>query len=414
MTSLAPTLANGDFAISYRDVFEATKLISGRVLRTPTLPAPKLSKLTGAHVFVKYENLQVTGSFKDRGAFVKLLSLSDAERARGVIAMSAGNHAQAVAFHAKRLGIPATIVMPLQTPLVKISNTEGFGAEVILAGLTLAEAQNTVRAIAEERGLTLVHPYDDPRVMAGQGTLGAELIEEQPDLDCAIIQIGGGGLISGCAVAMKKVKPTVEIFGVQAELYPSMKAALDGSPAICAGQTLAEGIAVKNAGLLTRPIVQALVSDIMLVSDSQVEQGVAAFMSLQKTMAEGAGAAGLAALVANAERFRGRKVGIVLSGGNIDVRMLASIMIRGLEREGKIISLRVIVDDQPGALGAVATCLGEASANILEVSHRRTLINVPAKGTSLDVTFEAKDSKHAGDIVAALKGKGFSVFPLEH
>jgi threonine dehydratase len=414
MTLPAPTPAASDFAISYRDVFEATKLISGRVLRTPMLPAPKLSKLTGAHVFVKYENLQVTGSFKDRGAFVKLLSLTEAERARGVIAMSAGNHAQAVAFHAKRLGIPATIVMPEHTPLVKISNTEGFGATVVLAGKTLAETQLTAHMLADERGLTVVHPYDDPRVMAGQGTLGAELLEDQPDLDCVILQIGGGGLIAGSAVAMKKLKPGIEIFGVQCELYPSMKAALAGTEAACTGQTLAEGIAVKHAGVLTRQIVAALVSEILLVDDWQIEKAVAAFLSMQKTMAEGAGGAGLAALIANAERFRGRKVGLVLSGGNIDVRMLASIMIRGLEREGKITSLRLIVDDQPGALGIVATCLGEASANILEVSHRRTLMNVPAKGTSLDVTIEAKDAQHAADIIGALEKKGFSVIRLDN
>ncbi len=412
MSLPAPDASGTEFAISYRDVFEATKLISGRVLRTPTLPAPKLSQLTGAHVFVKYENLQVTGSFKDRGALVKLLSLTEAERARGVIAMSAGNHAQAVAFHARRLGIPARIVMPQQTPFVKVSNTEAFGAEVVLIGETLAEAQEKARAIGEEQGLTFVHPYDDPRVMAGQGTLGAELIEDQPDLDCAILPIGGGGLISGCATAMKKLKPEVEIFGVEAALYPSMKAALDGVPAACGGQTLAEGIAVKNAGQLAIPIVTTLISDIFLVSEFQIEQAVSAFLSLQKTMAEGAGAAGLAALLAEPERFRGRKVALVLSGGNIDVRMLASIMVRGLEREDKIVSLRLVIDDQPGMLGRVATCLGEAGANILEVEHRRMFLNVPAKGTTLDVRIETKDAKHAAEIIARLEEKGFSVTRL--
>jgi threonine dehydratase len=413
MTMLAPDASGTQFAITYRDVFQVTKLISGRVLRTPTLPAPKLSRLTGGHVFVKYENLQVTGSFKDRGALVKLLSLSEAERARGVIAMSAGNHAQAVAFHTRRLGIPALIVMPEQTPFVKISNTEAFGAEVMLAGQTLADAQEKARAISDERGLTFVHPYDDPLVMAGQGTLGAEFLEDQPDLDCVILPIGGGGLISGCAVAMKKLKPDIEIFGVEAALYPSMKAALDGTPAVCGGQTLAEGIAVKNAGQLAIPIVTALISDIFLVNETQIEQAVAAFLSLQKTMAEGAGATGLAALLAQPERFRGRKVGLVLSGGNIDVRMLASIMVRGLEREGKIISLRLVIDDQPGMLGLVATCLGQAGANILEVSHQRMFLNVPAKGTTLDVRIETKDAGHAAEIIARLEQKGFSVIRLE-
>lgn len=412
MTMPAPDMSGSQFAISYRDVFEATKLISGRVLRTPTLPAPKLSQLTGAQVSVKYENLQITGSFKDRGALVKLLSLSEEERARGVIAMSAGNHAQAVAFHARRLGIPALIVMPRHTPFVKVGNTEAFGAEVVLTGETLAEAQERAQTLAEERGLTFVHPYDDPHVMAGQGTLGAEMLEEQPDLDCVVLPIGGGGLISGCAVAMKKLKPDIEIFGVECALYPSMKAALANAPAVCGGQTLAEGIAVKNPGGLAIPIITSLVSDIFLASEQHIEQGVSAFLSLQKTMAEGAGAASLAALLTERERFRGRKVGLVLTGGNIDVRMLASIMVRGLEREDKIVSLRIVIDDQPGVLGQVATCLGEAGANILEVSHRRMLLDVPAKGATLDVMIETKDATHAAKIIATLEAKGLSVIKL--
>lgn len=414
MSLAAPEQTGVDLPISYDDIIEASKLIRGRVLRTPTLAAPKLSQICGAQVFVKYENLQVTGSFKDRGSLVKLLSLGEAERTRGVIAMSAGNHAQAVAYHAKRLGIPATIVMPERTPFGKVSNTEAFGAEVVLAGETLAESQVFANEIAEERGLTLVHPYDDPLIMAGQGTLGIEFLEDQPDLDCAILPIGGGGLIAGCAVAMKQLRPAIEIVGVEAELYPSMKAALAGGQATQGGQTLAEGIAVKNAGQLTRQVIGALVSDIMLVSESQIERAVSQFLSLQKTMAEGAGAAPLAALVANRDHFHGRKVGLVLSGGNIDVRILASIMVRGLEREEKIISLRVIIDDQPGMLGKVATCLGEAGANILEVLHRRTLVNVPAKGTTLDVTLEVKDGKHAAQVIERVEQKGFRVFRLDH
>ena len=412
MTAIAQP-ALGDVALTFRDVFEATKIISGKVLRTPTLPAPKLSQLTGAKVFVKYENLQVTGSFKDRGALVKLLSLSDADRRRGVIAMSAGNHAQAVAFHARRLGIPALIVMPEQTPFVKVGNTEAFGAEVILAGETVAEAREKALALGAERGLVFVHPYDDAQVMAGQGTVGSELLEDQPDLDCAVFPIGGGGLIAGCAVAMKKMKPAIEIFGVEAALYPSMKAALRGEIPACGGQTLAEGIAVKTAGSLTLPIVERLVSDIIVADEQQIECAVSAFMSLQKTMAEGAGAAGLAALLAEPERFRGRKVGLVLSGGNIDVRVLASILVRGLEREEKIISLRLIVDDQPGMLGRVATCLGSSRANILEVSHRRMFLDVPAKGTTLDVMIETKDANHAMQVIAELENAGFSVIRLD-
>jgi threonine dehydratase len=413
MKRVAAESSGTNFAVDYRDVFEATKLISGRVLRTPTLPAPKLSQLTGAHVFVKYENMQVTGAFKDRGALVKLLSLSEAEKARGVIAMSAGNHAQAVAFHARRLGIPATIVMPIHTPFMKVSNTEAFGAKVVLTGETLSESQTEAKILAEKHNLTFVHPYDDPHVIAGQGTLGIEFLSDQPDLDCVVIPIGGGGLISGCAIAMKQLKPDIEIVGVETALYPSMKAALEGVPPVCGGQTLAEGIAVKNAGQLAIPIVKKLVSGIILVSEQQIEEAISAFVSLQKTMAEGAGAAGLAALMAEPERFRGRKVGLVLCGGNIDVRILASIMVRGLEREDKIISLRLVINDQPGVLGRVATCLGEAGANILEVYHRRTLLNVPVKGTTLDVMIETKDASHAAQITGKLEKKGFSVYRLD-
>lgn len=412
-TVKAHEAADDSLAITYRDVFEAIKLISGKVLRTPTLPAPKLSQLTGAKVFVKYENLQVTGSFKDRGAFVKLASLTADERRSGVIAMSAGNHAQAVAFHARRLGIPALIVMPERTPFVKVGNTEAFGAEVILAGETVQEAREKALAIGEERGLVFVHPYDDPHVIAGQGTVGAELLEDQPDLDCAIFPIGGGGLIAGCATAMKKMKPDIEIFGVESARYPSMQAALRGETPVCGGQTLAEGIAVKTAGALALPIVKRLVSGVILADEDQTERAVAAFMSLQKTMAEGAGAAGLAALLAEPERFRGRKVGLVLTGGNIDVRVLASIMVRGLEREGKIMSLRLIVDDQPGMLGMVATCLGTSGANILEVSHRRMFLDVPAKGTTLDVMIETKDAAHAEKVITALEAAGHHVIRLD-
>jgi threonine dehydratase len=413
MTAMAQLGRDEDLAISYRDVFEATKLISGKVLRTPTLPAPKLSQLTGASVFVKYENLQVTGAFKDRGALVKLLSLTEEERRRGVIAMSAGNHAQAVAFRARKLGIPAVIVMPEHTPFVKVGNTEAFGAEVVLAGETVQEAREHALTIGEKRGLVFVHPYDDPYVMAGQGTVGAELLEDQPDIDCAVFPIGGGGLIAGSAVAMKKMKPDVEIFGVECTLYPSAKAALTGNVAVCGGQTLAEGIAVKTAGALTLPIIARLVSDIILADEEKIERAVAAFMSLQKTMAEGAGAAGLAALFAEPERFRGRKVGLVLTGGNIDVRMLASIMVRSLEREDKILSLRLIVDDQPGMLGRVATCLGTSGANIMEVSHRRMFLDVPAKGTTLDVTIEVKDAGHGSAVIKALEAAGYSVIRLD-
>lgn len=413
MKMTPPALSNEPFALEYRHIEEAARAIAGHVLRTPALPALKLSQLTGAEVFVKYENMQVTGSFKDRGALVKLLSLTADERRRGVVAMSAGNHAQSVAYHARRLGIPALIVMPEHTPFNKIANTEAFGAEVVLAGETVAEACDMALAIGAERGFTFVHPYDDAHVIAGQGTLAAEFLLDQPDIDCAVIQIGGGGLIAGCATAMKALKPDIEIFGAETARYPSMKTMLGGEPGQCSGQTLAEGIAVKTAGALALPIVSRLVSDIILVNEPQIECAIAAFVSLQKTMAEGAGAVGLAALLAQPERFRGRKVGLVLSGGNIDVRVLASIMVRGLERESKIMSLRLVVEDQPGTLGRVATCLGVCGANILEVSHRRMLLDVPAKGATLDLTVEVKDAAHGQDVIAALTKLGFAVARVE-
>lgn len=410
MTITVTKALDDSLTLTYRDVQAAAAAIKGHVLRTPTLPAPKLSQLTGAEVFVKYENLQMTGAFKERGALNRLLALTADERRRGVIAMSAGNHAQAVACHARRLGIPALIVMPQHTPFVKVANTEGYGAEVVLAGEGVAEAYERALEIAAERGFTLVHPYDDRQVIAGQGTLGAEMLEDQPELDCAIIQIGGGGLISGCAVAMKTLKPSIEIFGTQTALYPSMKATLEGKPAtLCGGSTLAEGIAVKSAGTLALPIVSQFVEDIILIDEPRIEYAVSAFVSMQKTIAEGAGAAGLAALLTEPERFKGRKVGLVLSGANIDTRMLASILVRALEREQKIISLRLIVTDQPGTLGRIATCLGACGANILDVSHHRRFLDVPAKGTSVDLTIEVKDAAHGKVAVAALQSLGFAV-----
>src|SRR5262249_32389578 len=309
---------------------EARRTIAGQVLRTPMLPAPKLSELTGAQVFVKYENLQVTNSFKERGAVAKLASLTAAERARGVIAMSAGNHAQAVAYHAARLGIPATIVMPETTPYVKVAATRAYGAEVVLDGEGISEAQERAAAIARERTLTWVHPYDDRFVIAGQGTIALEMLEDARELDALVIPIGGGGLIAGNAVAARAVKPSIEVIGAEALLYPTMWNALNGATAPVGGPTLAEGIAGKNVGALTLPIRRELVSAIVLVGEAHLERAVNAYLTLQKAIAEGAGAAGLAAMLAEPERFRGRRVGLILCGGNIDPRILASIMVREL------------------------------------------------------------------------------------
>lgn len=394
--------------ITLADIEAARRVIKGSVLHTPMLPAPRLSALTGAEVFVKYENLQVTNSFKDRGALNKLASLGETERTRGVIAMSAGNHAQAVAYHAARLGIPATIVMPVTTPFVKVAATRSHGAEVVLDGETVAEAQSRCEQILAERGLTLVHPYDDALICAGQGTIAIEMLEEVPDLDLLAIPIGGGGLIAGNAIAARAIKPGIEIVGAEAVLYPSVWNALRGEHLPIGGSTLAEGIAVKNVGKLTLPIIRELVSEIVLVDEAQLERAVNAYLTLQKTMAEGAGAAGLAALLAKPERFRGKKVGLILCGGNIDPRILASIMVRELERETRIVSFRLTIPDRPGVLGLIATRLGALGANILEVDHRRLFLDVPAKGAKLDVTIETRDAAHADEIRTALGADGYS------
>jgi threonine dehydratase len=393
--------------VTLTDVEKARRQLEGQILRTPMLPAPKLSALTGADVHVKYENLQVTNSFKDRGAIVKLATLTAEERGRGVICMSAGNHAQAVACQAQRLGIKATIVMPATTPFVKVKATEAYGATVVLDGETLAECQDTVGSIIAERGLVLVHPYDDPAIIAGQGTIALEMLEEVPDLDMLVIPIGGGGLISGNAIAARSVRDQIEIVGVEAALYPSMRNAVTGANDPIGGPTLAEGIAVKNVGALTLPVVQALVSEIVLVDEAHLERAVNAYLTLQKTMAEGAGAAGLAAMLAAPERFRGRKVGLILCGGNIDPRILASIMVRELERDGRIVSFRLTIADRPGVLGPIATLLGELGANILEVDHRRLFLDVPAKGARLDVTVEARDRDHTDEIIRAMDRAGY-------
>ena len=389
------------------DIETARRRLAGQIVRTPMLPAPKLSALTGAEVYVKYENLQVTNSFKDRGAIVKLATLTEDERRRGVISMSAGNHAQAVACQAQRLGIPATIVMPVTTPFVKVKSTEAYGARVVLDGETLAECQDVVLRIVAEHGPVLVHPYDDPAVIAGQGTIALEMLEEVPDLDVLVVPIGGGGLIAGNAIAARAARPEIEIVGVEADLYPSMYNAVTGAGRPVGGPTLAEGIAVKNVGALTLPVVRELVAGIVLVDEAHLERAVNAYLTLQKTMAEGAGAAGLAALLAEPARFRGRKVGLVLCGGNIDPRILASIMVRELERERRIVSFRLTIADRPGVLGPLATLIGELGANILEVEHRRLFLDVPAKGARLDVTVEARDGDHTEEIMVALARAGY-------
>jgi threonine dehydratase len=395
------------------DIERARRTIAGHVLRTPMLPAPRLSALTGAEVFVKYENLQVTNSFKERGARVKLAALSANARTRGVIAMSAGNHAQAVAYHAQQLGIPATVVMPVTTPFVKVESTKEYGAQVVLDGESIAEAQTRAEAIASERNLIWVHPYDDVHVIAGQGTIALEMMEEVADLDMLVVPIGGGGLISGMAIAAKAKSPAIDIVGVEAALYPSMWNAIHNERRPIGGPTLAEGIAVANVGQLTLPIVRALVSDIVLVDEEHIERAVDAYLTLQKTMAEGAGAAGLAAMLAEPARFAGRKVGLVLCGGNIDPRILANIMVRELERGGRIASYRLTIPDRPGILGQIASMLGRLGANILEVDHRRLFLDIPAKGARLDVTVETRNAEHAEEIMRTLAADGYQPTRVE-
>ena len=399
--------------ITLADIEAGRRTIAGQVLRTPMLAAPPLSALTGAEVYVKYENLQVTNSFKERGACVKLASLDPDERRRGVIAMSAGNHAQALAYHARRLSVPATIVMPVTTPFVKVKATEGLGATVVLYGETIMQAQVRAHAIAAERNLVWVHPFDDPRIIAGQGTVAMEMLEDVPDLDVLIVPIGGGGLIAGNAISAHAMRPTIEIVGVECTLYPSMWNAVHGDNKPCGGATLAEGIAVGKAGELTLPIVRELVDDIILVDEPLIERAVNAFLTLQKTMAEGAGAAGLAAMLAAPGRFAGRKVGLILCGGNIDPRILASIMVRELEREDRIVSFRLTIPDRPGILGQIASRLGGFGANILGVDHHRLFLDVPAKGAKLDVTIETRDAAHAEQVFGALAADGFNPVRIE-
>jgi threonine dehydratase len=394
-------------AISLEDVRAAQARIGEQLSNTPCLHSRTLTQLTGAQIYIKFENLQFTASFKERGALNRLLQLDDVERRRGVCTMSAGNHGQAVAYHAHRLGIPATIVMPRHTPFVKVQHTRSHGATVVLYGDTLAEAFEHSLKVRAEQGLTLVHPFDDPQVMAGQGTIALEMLAAQPQLEQLVVPIGGGGLISGVAVAAKALAPKIEVIGVQSTSYPSMPAALAGQEALCQGNTIAEGIAVKSAGLLTREVVRALVDDILLVNESELERGIALLLNVEKTVAEGAGAASLAAVISQPERFRGRRVGVILSGGNIDPRLLASVIMRELVREQRIVTLRIPIADQPGALSRVTHVIGEQGGNILDVFHRRLSMNVPARSATLELSFESRDAGHAETIVAAVRAAGF-------
>jgi threonine dehydratase len=391
------------------DVRRAAEAIAGAIAKTPLVPAPALSEAAGCEVWLKLETQHPTGSFKERGALNKLSSLNANERGAGVVAMSAGNHAQGVAYHARRLGIPATIVMPEGTPFTKIDCTEGLGATVVIEGDSLVAAREAADALARDRGFVSVHPYDDPAVIAGQGTIGLEMLTDRPELDTLIVPIGGGGLISGIAVAAKAIKPGIEIFGVQSALYPSMADVLAGKPpeTSVAGATLAEGIAVKEPGKLTRQIVAALVKDILLADDTAIEAAIEHLVDREKLVAEGAGAAGVAALLAHPELFRGKRVGIVITGGNIDARLLASVLMRGLVREGCLVRLRSELPDVPGALARLSGVIGGRGGNIVEVHHQRLFQDASVKRAELDVVVETQNRRHVAAIVAALIAAGF-------
>ena len=391
------------------DIRAAAERIKGAVIRTPMLVSRTLSEVIGAEVWLKFENLQFTAAYKERGALNKLLQLSPEERKRGVIAASAGNHAQAVAYHAKRLGIPATIVMPEPTPTVKVTQTAGFGATVVLHGDMFDDAYAKARELAAEHGYVFVHPFDDPQIIAGAGTVAVEMLEDAPDLDTIVVPIGGGGLMSGVSIATRALKPDVELIGVEAELYPSMKCAIDGCDMPLGGDTLAEGIAVKHPGELTSRILKELVNEVVLVPERDLEKAVAMLVTIEKTVVEGAGAAGLAAMLADRGRFRGKKVATLLCGGNIDTHLLANVLVRDLVRQGRIARLRVAVQDQPGALAAITRQVFEAGANIIEIRHSRIFTALPAKDTVIEVECEAKDPQTIDEVVRRLEGAGFRV-----
>ena len=396
-----------ELPVTLNDVRAAAATIEGMVLTTACNQSRTLSEICGCNIWLKFENLQFTSSFKERGALNRLNALSAEQRERGVIAMSAGNHAQGVAYHARRLGMPVTIVMPVGTPMVKVENTRRHGAEVVISGATLEEAGAFAREHGEAHGLTMIHPYDDPLIIAGQGTVALEMLAVAPELDTLVVPIGGGGLISGMAVAARATKPSLRIIGVQAELYPSMYNAVRGSQLPMRGDTLAEGIAVKSPGRITTGIVRQLVDDILLVTEPQIERAVATLISIEKTVVEGAGAVGLAAVLAHREGFTGRNVGLVLSGGNIDTRLIASVLTRELAREGRLTQLSIDIVDRPGQLAAVSTLLGDAGANIIEVSHQRTFSALPAKATLLEMVIETRDHAHLDDVMAKLAAAGF-------
>ena len=393
--------------IEFEQIKAAAERLQGHIERTPMRPSRTLSEITGAEVWIKFENLQFTAAYKERGALNKLLQLTEAERKRGVIAASAGNHAQGLAYHGARLGIPVTIVMPRTTPMVKVEHTRGFGAEVVVDGDTYDEAGQIAVRLCAERGMTFVHPFNDPDVIAGQGTIALEMFHKVPDLEVLPVPIGGGGLIAGVATVAKTLSNSVSVIGVEPAMYPSFTARMRGMAASVGGQTIAEGIAVKEVGELTYSVVRPLIDDVLLVEEPFFERAIALYAGVEKTIAEGAGAASLAALLAHPERFRGKKCGLILTGGNIASRLLASVLTRELVRAQRLVSLRIIGDDRPGLLANVSALLGRMGANIVEVAHNRLALDVPAKGAEFDLMIETRDAEHTREIIDALREAGY-------
>lgn len=394
--------------ISFADIQTAATRIAGGVSHTPTLYAQTLSQLLGCELWLKFENLQFTASFKERGALNKLLCLTAEEKQRGVIAMSAGNHAQGVAYHAKRLGIPATIVMPQFTPQVKIRNTQSHGAKVVLHGATLVEAATHARELASQFKYIFVHPYDDALIAAGQGTIALEMLGDAPQLDVLVIPVGGGGLISGIAVAAKHIKPSIEIFGVESERYPALAQRRAGQAIVTGGDTIAEGIAVRDIGALALEVTDALVSDVLVVPESAIELAIVRLLEIEKTVVEGAGAAGLAAIEVHRARFAGKRVGVLLCGGNIDSRMLASVLLRALAHDGRLMRLRLQIPDVSGSLVKVLTHVADSGGNLIDVKHERLFGDISAKATEVELTVEARDGVHADALVAHLRASGYA------
>ncbi|MES2974637.1 MAG: threonine ammonia-lyase [Pseudomonadota bacterium] len=393
--------------IELADVTQAAQRLQGQVLNTPCVESRTLSQVVGAQVFLKFENLQFTASFKERGACNKLAQLSDEEQRRGVVAMSAGNHAQGVAYHAQRLGLRAVIVMPRFTPGVKVERTRGFGAEIVLHGDTLDEARAHALALAAEQELTFIHPYDDEAIMAGQGTVGLEMLEAVPEIDTLIIAVGGGGLIAGIATAAKAMKPGIEVVGVQTMRFPAMVNAVKGTSHPQGMSTIAEGIAVGTPGKLPREVIESRVDDLVLVDEGDIEQAIVMLLEIEKTLVEGAGAAGLAALLKYPERFRGRKIGLVLCGGNIDPLLLAAIIERGMVRAGRLARIRISSRDIPGMLASITAIVADAGANIDEVHHQRAFTSLSAQSVEIELVIQTRGRQHIADVLAALHKAGF-------